>query len=268
MSLALPVAGLGEAYRDAFVETGKESELFFLLAFLLTFGFVRLSTHMIRADVSWWPGNVEVKGTHVHHLVFGIILILIVGYVGIALAPGSPFREILAVLFGIGAALTLDEFALWLNLRDVYWEKEGRRSIDAVILTAVLAAMVILGFRVWIDLAHGVEAGAVAAVGTFGGFNLILVLINFTKEKFGMGLIGLVVSPVSVIGAVRLGRPTSPFAKRFYGEKKMQKAIDRHERHEHRSARLLRRDGSQSVAGAGEAAPGADVGPASRDSRR
>lgn len=249
MSLALPVAGLGEAYRDAFVETGKQAELFFLVSFLLTFGFVRLSTHMIRANVSWWPGNVEVKGTHVHHLVFGILLILVVGYVGIAIAPGSPGREILAVLFGIGAALTLDEFALWLNLRDVYWEKEGRRSIDAVIVTSVLAALVILGVRIWIDLASGVEREVVAAVGTFGGFNLLLVLVNFTKEKFGIGVIGLAVSPLSLVGALRLAKPQSPWAKRFYDDKKMARARARYERHEGRLDRLRRK--SQSAAGSG-----------------
>jgi hypothetical protein len=248
--LIAPVAGLGEAYRDAFVETGKESELFFLLAFLLTFGFIRTSTHMIRAQVSWWPGNVAVKGTHVHHLVFGILILLVVGYVGIAIAPGSPGREILAVLFGIGAALTLDEFALWLNLRDVYWSKEGRRSIDAVIACAVLAALVILGFRIWLDLARGVEEGVFAIVGTFGGFNLILVLINFTKEKFATGLVGLVVSPVALVGAIRLAKPHSPWARAFYRDKKMARAIARHERHANRVSRL-RRDKPQSVAGSG-----------------
>ena len=248
--MIVPVAGLGEAYRDAFVETGKEPELFFLLAFLLMFGFVRLSTHMIRAQVSWWPGNVEVKGTHVHHLVFGILILLAVGYVGIAIAPGSPGREILAVLFGIGAALTLDEFALWLNLRDVYWSKEGRRSIDAVIVCAVLAALVILGFRIWLDLAHGVEEGVFAIVGTFGGFNLILVLINFTKEKFATGLVGLVVSPVALVGAIRLAKPHSPWARAFYRDRKMARAIARHERHSKRVSRL-RRDKPQSVAGSG-----------------
>jgi hypothetical protein len=246
----LPIAGLGEAYHDAFVETGKESELFFLAAFLLTFGFVRLSTHMIRAQVSWWPGNVEVKGTHVHHLVFGIIIILVVGYVGIAIQPPSPWREILAVLFGIGAALTLDEFALWLNLKDVYWAKEGRRSIDAVIVTAVVAAMVILGFRIWIDLAHGVEETVFALVGAFGGLNLICVLICFAKEKIGTGLVGLVFSPVSLAGAVRLAKPHSPWARAFYRDKKMRRAIERHEHNLRRMARLpwARR---QSVAGSG-----------------
>jgi hypothetical protein len=56
-------------YHDWVVETGKQPELFVLVAFLLTFGFIRTSTHMIRAQVSWWPGNVSVGGTHVHHLV-------------------------------------------------------------------------------------------------------------------------------------------------------------------------------------------------------
>jgi hypothetical protein len=236
-----PLAGLGHAYHDLFVTTGKQPELFFLVAFLLTFGFVRLSTHMIRAQVSWWPGNVAVGGTHVHHLVFGIIIILVVGYIGIAIRLPTPGREVLAVLFGIGAALTLDEFALWLNLKDVYWEKEGRRSIDAVIAASVLAAMVILGFRIWIDLAHGVEATVFALVGAFGGANLILVLICFAKGKVITGIAGLLASPFSIVGAIRLAKPHSPWAKAFYRDHKMREAIERHERHRRRVARLLRR---------------------------
>jgi hypothetical protein len=232
------LADLSQAYRDAFVDTGKESELFFLVAFLLTFGFVRLSTHMIRAQVSWWPGNVSVGGTHVHHLVFGIIILLVVGYIGIAIAPPSPGREILAVLFGIGAALTLDEFALWLNLKDVYWSKEGRRSIDAVIVAASLSFMVILGFRIGLDLAHGVEAAVIAAVGFAGGLNLVLVLVCFAKEKIWTGLAGLIASPFSLVGAIRLAKPHSPWAKGFYREKKMERAIERYEQHRRRMARL------------------------------
>jgi hypothetical protein len=250
-SFLLPLAGLGEAYRDAFVDTGKQAELFFLVSFLLTFGFIRLSTHMIRDQVSWWPGNVAVKGTHIHHLVWGILLVLIVGYVGIAIAPGDPGREILAVLFGIGAALTLDEFALWLNLKDVYWSKQGRRSIDAVIVAATLSALVILGFRVWIDLGTSLEDGAVALVGTFGIVNLILVMINFAKEKFAMGIIGLFVSPVSLVGALRLGRPHSVWAKVFYGEKKRARAEARFERGHPRGLDRLRRRKAQSVLGSG-----------------
>jgi hypothetical protein len=136
----IPLAGLGEAYRDAIVDTGKQAELFFLVTFLLTFGFIRLSTHMIRDQVSWWPGNVEVKGTHIHHLVWGILIVLVVGYVGIAIRPDHPGPEILAVLFGIGAALTLDESALLLHLEDVYWSEEGILSVQIT-----LAAIALLG---------------------------------------------------------------------------------------------------------------------------
>jgi hypothetical protein len=128
--IASLTADIADAYRDGIVDAGKQPELFVLVAFLFTFGFVRMSTHLIRRNVRWWPGNLEVKGTHVHHLVWGILLLLLVGYMGIALEPASPWQEVLAILFGIAAALTLDEFALWLNLRDVYWshQRGGGRS--------------------------------------------------------------------------------------------------------------------------------------------
>ena len=117
---------IGHAYQRAIVDSGKQAELLLYVAFLVTFAFIRTSAHMIRAQVSWWPGNVETKGgTHIHHMVWGIIALLVTGFCAIALAPGSPWRELLAVLFGIGTGLTLDEFALWLNLEDVYWAPKG-----------------------------------------------------------------------------------------------------------------------------------------------
>ena len=115
---------------------GKETHFLILLAFVLPFSFIRTSAHMIRAQVSWWPGNVETKsGTHVHHLVWGILLLLSMGYIGISTDLESPWFEFVAIAFGIGMGLTMDEFALWLNLQDVYWTAKGRQSIDAVIVT-------------------------------------------------------------------------------------------------------------------------------------
>jgi hypothetical protein len=85
-------------------------------------------------------------GRHIHHLVIGIALLLLVGYgwlaeVGTGTDDSSIFlSRLMSILYGAGAALTLDEFALWLNLRDVYWAPEGRTSIDAIILFGALLA--------------------------------------------------------------------------------------------------------------------------------
>ena len=134
------------AYQRGIEVPGKELHFLVLVAFICSFGFIRTSAHMIRAQVSWWPGNVETKGgTHVHHLVWGILLLLVTGYVGVAVAPDSPWAELAAIGFGIGMGLTLDEFALWLNLEDVYWSQKGRQSIDAVIVAAALLTLTLLG---------------------------------------------------------------------------------------------------------------------------
>jgi hypothetical protein len=189
----------------------------------VSWAFIRTSAHLIRAQVKWWPGNVEVGGTHIHHLVWGILLLLISGWIGVTVAPDSPWHEILAVLFGIGAGLTLDEFALWLNLRDVYWEKEGRRSIDAVIVAVCLTGFVLVGFTAWVDVAEDVEEGVFAIVGFVGITGIVLAMVNAAKEKLGMALASLLVPVVGLVGAVRLARPTSVWA-RLYGERKLERA--------------------------------------------
>jgi hypothetical protein len=217
------LASIGSVYDRAIVDTGRQPEFLFFVAFLVTFGFIRTSAHLIRAQVSWWPGNVEVGGTHIHHLVWGILLLLIVGYVGVTVAPDSPWHEILAVLFGIGTGLTLDEFALWLNLEDVYWSQQGRRSIDAVIVAATFAGMVLVGFTAWVDVATEVENTVFAVVGAFGVVAILLAVVNLAKEKFGVAVIGLFLPPVGLAGALRLARPHSLWA-RLYGEHKKARA--------------------------------------------
>jgi hypothetical protein len=221
------LASVGSVYDRAIVDTGRQAEFLFFVAFLITFGFIRTSAHLIRAQVSWWPGNVSVGGTHIHHLVWGILLLLIAGYVGITIAPASPWHEILAILFGVGTGLTLDEFALWLNLKDVYWSQQGRRSIDAVIVAATLTGMVLVGYTAWVDVATTVEDAVFAIVGGFGVFAILLALVNLAKEKFGVALVGLFFPPVGLVGALRLGRPHSIWARVLYGEQKKARARER-----------------------------------------
>jgi hypothetical protein len=223
--MPLTVASIYERW---IVETGKQPELFLLLSFLASFGFIRTSAHMIRAQVKWWPGNVSVGGTHVHHLVWGILLILATGYVAIAISPGSPGREILAVLFGIGAGLTLDEFALWLNLEDVYWSDKGRRSIDAVIIAAALAALVLTGLRIWLELADEAAVAVRAAVGTLVSAQLLLALVNAVKRKYATALGAMFFTPIGIVGALRLAKPHSLWA-RHYGPEKLARAEARFE---------------------------------------
>jgi hypothetical protein len=115
------------------------------LGFLLTFGIVRAITHLIRAGVG--PFHDVSSGTlHIHHLVWGILLLLVVGYAWL-IQPGAGWlARVTAFAFGVGAALTLDEFALWLNFQDVYWAKQGRESIDAVVIFAALLSVGIWGY--------------------------------------------------------------------------------------------------------------------------
>jgi hypothetical protein len=223
------LASVGSLYERAIVDTGRQPEFLFFVAFLVSFGFIRTSAHMIRAQVSWWPGNVNVGGTHIHHLVWGILLLLIAGYIGVTVAPDSPWHEILAVLFGIGTGLTLDEFALWLNLSDVYWSEQGRRSIDAVIVAATLTGMMLVGFTAWVDLTTEVADAVIAIVGGIGVLTILFAAVNLSKEKFGIALAGLFFPPVGWVGAFRLARPYSPWA-RLYGEEKLARARARYDR--------------------------------------
>jgi hypothetical protein len=145
---------LARAYSRHIVDAGKEGEFLVLASFLVTFLIVRLITHAIRADRGPLR-NVSIRGRHIHHLVPGICLLLVTGYLAVAV-DSTVGRRTVAIFFGIGAALTLDEFALWFNLRDVYWEREGRRSIDAVIIAASLGGLVLVGFGFWADTGRAV----------------------------------------------------------------------------------------------------------------
>jgi hypothetical protein len=157
------------AYQEGIVDRQKEPAFLLTLAFLLTFAVVRLITHSIKNG--WLPflHNVDAGGVHVHHMVPGMLLVLLAGYLSIVLGERRPTR-LLAVLFGVGAALVLDEFALWLRLADVYWEPQGRESVDAVIIFGALGTLYILGADFWPHLLHALAGrlhhAAASAAGT------------------------------------------------------------------------------------------------------
>jgi hypothetical protein len=206
-------------------EPGRESAFLILLAFLLSFAFIRTSARLIRDPrVTWWPGNVEAGGVHIHHLVWGISLLLISGFAAFVSNLETPWWQISAIGFGIGAGLTLDEFALWLHLEDVYWSKEGRSSIDAVIVTALIAALVVLGLRPFGFDEPGSVIGAVAITAGL----VALAAVSFAKGRLLLGAIAIFVPVVGVVVAARLAKPSSPWAHRFYGEAKLARARERY----------------------------------------
>jgi hypothetical protein len=172
--------------------------------------------------VPWWPGSiVSDGGVHVHHLVFGIVTMMIAGAGGFASLGDSPWLEIFAFAFGVGAGLTIDEFALWVYLEDVYWAEEGRSSIDATVIAAAAMMLALLGFTPFT-----IEDGSVEAIlGTVLSalFVFLLVSICFAKKRVMHGAIGFFVFPIALYGACRLGKPDSAWARRRYGKRNPKK---------------------------------------------
>jgi lysyl-tRNA synthetase class 2 len=207
----------------------------FLVGLLATFLFVRINTRLIRAKVSWWFHDIESEGgTHVHHMVIGVVLMVTVGICFIALTPEDLLAQVLALLFGVGVALTLDEFALILNLQDVYWRKEGRLSVDAVIIVVCAAALFVLGINPFGDLGNPGLSGDVfrLALAVWVVVVIIPVLLCLLKGKIWTGVIGMFVPFIAITGAFRLARPHSPWARRRYPKrpKKLAKARRREAR--------------------------------------
>lgn len=190
-----------------------------LIGFILSFAFIRMSTRLMRSPkVPWWPGSiVSDSGVHLHHLVFGIVTMMVAGAGGFAAFGNSPWTEICAFAFGIGAGLTIDEFALWVYLDDVYWAKEGRSSIDATVIAAALMLLALLGFTPFT-----IEEGDVSAIlGTLISALVVflLVAICFAKGRVLHGCIGFFIFPIALYGSCRLGKPGSAWARRRYGER-------------------------------------------------
>ncbi|MFD9126841.1 hypothetical protein ACFV0G_19095, partial [Kitasatospora sp. NPDC059571] len=219
-----------DAYRERIVETGREPLFLLLVGLIGSFLFIRFSVRMIRRGTSWWPGNVTPGGLHIHHVVFGQALVLICGVGAFTVrGNGGALWNVLAVGFGIGAGLVLDEFALVLHLEDVYWSEQGRKSVDAVVLAVALIGLLLLG-----ELPLG-GFKARLTVGQLVGAAILLLLVAVTlfKGKLWTGLLGVMLPPLAMVGAVRLARPQSPWARWRYTSRPRRMA-----RAERREARI------------------------------
>ncbi len=206
------------------LEEHNEQGLFLVLVgFILSFAFIRMSTRIIRSEsVSWWPGNIESdSGVHLHHLVFGIVTMMVSGIL-MALAFGStPLTEIASLAFGVGAGLTIDEFALWVHLEDVYWAEEGRSSIDATVIAAAAMMLILVGAS---PLA--IETGSVSAViGTIVSAVIVFAFVigSLLKGRILHGVVGFFFVPVAIYAVCRIGKPNSVWARRRYGERRPKK---------------------------------------------
>ena len=225
---------------DVSVGFSLEPMMWMFLAILVTFLITRTVTRLIRSGSGAGAGlgNVSIAGNHVHHQVFGILIII---GTGIALVSGTPrgaALDVAAAVFGAGVGLTVDEFALWLHLEDVYWAEQGRKSVDAVFCVLVITGALIGGAN-FLTGRLGTAAwwSSVAAIAV----NLVLCVICLLKGKVVTGVIGIVIAVVAIVGAIRLAKPGSWWAVHRYASRprRAKRAASRYDhRHQERWNRL------------------------------
>jgi hypothetical protein len=212
-------------YETSVYEAGREPIFVALLAFLICFVITRGYTRMARVR-GWGSGSVH--GVHLHHVVVGIVLALVSGALIIGFEPVENIYELLlCAVFGSGAALILDEFALVFRLQDVYWSDEGRASIDAVIVAITVGGLVLLHV-IPFDQKTSADGGRWTLM-TIIAIHITLLVVTMLKGKIWLGLISIFVVFVAVVGAVRLAKPHSPWARRFYkpGSERLRRAEER-----------------------------------------
>ena len=190
-------------------------------AFVITFIVTRLITRMIRAGRGPFKDNVSESGLHIHHAVPGIILLVIGAFMAIAVDTDSPWAIAAAVFVGVGTSLVLDEFALILHLEDVYWLQEGRISIEMIALAMGCLGLVLVGLEPFNFLKD--DNGKITVGSALLALAIVLpfLVVCVLKGKYRMTLFSLFVFPVAIVGAVRLARPQSRWAKWRYKPEKL-----------------------------------------------
>ncbi|CPR03806.1 integral membrane protein [Mycobacterium bohemicum DSM 44277] len=236
------VLGVSHWFTHDIVDRGRLPLLCCLVAFILTFFVTRSFVRFIRhrtvhgRPARWWhPRNVHVGGVHIHHVTFGVVLVMLSGLTLVTLSVSGKELEFVlaATLFGIGAALVLDEYALILHLSDVYWSEDGRTSVDAVFAAAGVAGLLIMGLHplmFFLPMWHSAESTPLRAVVAGAmALTLPLAVVVVLKGKVWTGLLGMFIVVLLVVGAVRLSRPHAPWARWRYTTQpdKMRRALQR-----------------------------------------
>ncbi len=217
-------------FQREIIDNDRLALLLCFVAFIVTFVSTRVITRLIRAGRGPFKNNVAGGGLHIHHAVPGVILLVVGAFLSVGSGSDVPWAEIAAVLIGVGTSLVLDEFALILHLQDVYWADEGRISVEMVSLAVACMGLALVGVSPANFSGDPQDNATIGA--TIAGIvvHLTLIVVCVLKGKYKWALFGTFIPVVSVIGAVRMARPTSQWAKRRYSTERLAKAQLRAER--------------------------------------
>ncbi|MFT3852455.1 MAG: hypothetical protein QM733_06950 [Ilumatobacteraceae bacterium] len=228
---------MDEWYHRLITERHRVPLLLCFAAFVVTFFVTRTITRLIRAGKGPFKNNVSASGTHVHHAVPGSILLIVGAFIAVGTAT-RPWLEIAAVMVGIGTSLVLDEFALILHMSDVYWSEQGRLSVEVVSLTIACMGLFLAGLNPF-DFTDAVgDRITLAGIVTGIGFHFSIVAVCLWKGKVELAILGAFVPFVAIVAAIRMARPESHWAQRFYNARKLARAKARAARFDRRFGRF------------------------------
>jgi hypothetical protein len=222
-------------HRDV-IAAGKLPLMLCFLAFVVTFATTRTITRLIRDGRGPFRNQVTASGTHIHHSVPGLILLMVGAFTAVGAPAGSlGWRSFAGVAAGIGTSLVLDEFALILHLQDVYWTGEGQLSVEAVSLAAACLGLALVGFSPFgVQDVDSIERSLrLTATGVLA-LDGVLAVACVLKGKYRSALFGLFFLPVSLVGALRLARPASVWARHRYHGTRLERAQRRAAAFDHR----------------------------------
>ena len=215
--------------------------VFSFLGILVTFLLTRAVTRFIRHRSSSGAAptgpirDIVIGGVHIHHQVFGIVLMMLSGLALVGFAPTGAWLATGAFCLGVGIGLAFDEFALWLHLDDVYWDPRGQKSVDAVAIVLVLTGVVAVVAGTVTDLRNAgpiidlLGARLVWLLVTAVALTFVPPVICLLKGKPITGGLGVAYIPLGVVGAVRLAKPDSWWARHLYPvpSRRWRRAADR-----------------------------------------